>query len=514
MNTSLSMITRDVSRMELRGSPTGPSPTRPTPASLSEWEEERPDVPGARLISLFTPAPGLVAADLLRQARGQERFYWAAPDDLELVGVGVAAEIISAPFLGTDAPARFPAQRFDEIESQARQLFDRAIFQPMVPAGTGVEESDLVSLARPRLFGGFSFQDDFVPDNTWSTYRPAEFILPHYQFARRGEAAYLTIHALVGTDEDLAESIQGLREALLARLHQTTPGKSLYPTRTAALSYPMTPSNWRDMVAGATQAIGNGQLQKVVLARVCEVEMTDAIDAVAALAYLGATYGECYRFLFEPRPYHAFFGATPELLVCKRDDAFATMALAGSIARDADGQDEALAAQLLSSAKDRHEHQLVIDAIRDSLAGWTSELHIAPEPEVLRLPNIQHLHTPITGRLATPGPGILGLVCRLHPTPAIGGVPSDKALAFLKHVEPVPRGWYAAPIGWIDSAFDGAFAVAIRSAVTQYDRAWLYAGAGIVDGSDPEREWAETALKFRPMLGALGVDTWSEKARE
>jgi menaquinone-specific isochorismate synthase len=97
-------------------------------------------------------------------------------------------------------------------------------------------------------------------------------------------------------------------------------------------------------------------------------------------------------------------------------------------------------------------------------------------------------------------------VQRLHPTPALGGAPSEQALAFLRHVEPVPRGWYAGPVGWLDSELDGVFAVAIRSAVTQYNRAWLYAGAGIVGESLPEREWAETALKFRPMLGALGAE--------
>jgi len=260
------------------------------------------------------------------------------------------------------------------------------------------------------------------------------------------------------------------------------------------------------MIDRATAAITAGTLDKVVLARVCEVRLDETIDAAAPLATLDTQYGDSYRFLFEPRPHHAFLGATPELLVSVAGRAVTTMALAGSAARgQTPDEDEALAVALLASAKDRHEHQLVVDAVRAHLAEAAGELTAPAAPVVLRLRNIQHLLTPIAGRLRRPGEGALRLARRLHPTPAMGGVPPERALAFLRDAEPTPRGWYAAPIGWIDGALDGVFAVGIRSAVTQHDRAWLYAGAGIVAGSSPEREWAETALKFRPMLGALGA---------
>ncbi len=167
-------------------------------------------------------------------------------------------------------------------------------------------------------------------------------------------------------------------------------------------------------------------------------------------------------------------------------------------------EDDALAAQLLASTKDRQEHQFVIDAIRAHLAAAASALEVPGAPTVLRLRNIQHLYTPIHGHLRRPGESVLRLVRRLHPTPAMGGAPREQALAFLRDAEPFPRGWYAAPIGWFDAALDGVFAVGIRPAITQHARAWLYAGAGIVAQSTAESEWAETALKFRPMLGALG----------
>ncbi|MDW8214428.1 MAG: isochorismate synthase, partial [Roseiflexaceae bacterium] len=181
-----------------------------------------------------------------------------------------------------------------------------------------------------------------------------------------------------------------------------------------------------------------------------------------------------------------------------------TMALAGSIRRGATpDEDEHLAAVLLDSAKDRHEHQIVVDEVRKRLAPLTSRLDVGATG-VMRLSNIQHLHTPISGLLRKPC-GVLPVVATLHPTPALGGEPREAAMRLIAELEPAPRGWYAAPVGWIDRRLDGQFGVAIRSAVVQATRAWLYAGAGIVAGSDPQREWDETNLKFRPMLEGLGV---------
>ena len=474
------------------------SDSSPTITSDAPWDESAPSPAAPRLVSLFAAAPGLRAADFLSAAHGAERFYWAEPGHgLTLAGAGVAAQLVATPTLPDDTE-RLPAQRFADIETQARALFHRAIVRP-------AEGTAAADLARPRLFGGFAFQDDFVPDNTWSVFNSAEFVLPHYQLAQQAGATFLTINALVSPDEDLNEALHGLAEALAARL-ATRPIAPATPVGPIAWRYPLTRPMWDDMIERATSAIRAGALEKVVLARVCEARAGASIDAAAPLVALDAHYGDSYRFLFEPCPHHAFIGATPELLVSKHGRDVATMALAGSAARGATAtEDDALAAELLASAKDRHEHQLVVDAIRAHLADAAGELDVPAAPSVLKLRNIQHLLTPISGRLRRPADGILPLVRRLHPTPAMGGVPPERALAFLRHAEPVPRGWYAAPIGWLDSDLDGVFAVGIRSAVTQHDRAWLYAGAGIVAGSSPAREWDETALKFRPMLGALGA---------
>ena len=179
------------------------------------------------------------------------------------------------------------------------------------------------------------------------------------------------------------------------------------------------------------------------------------------------------------------------------------MALAGSVQRGTTAaEDTELAAALLASTKDRHEHALVVDALRNLLQPLSSELTIAAEPALLTLSNIQHLYSPVSARLSEQG-GILPLLEALHPTPAMGGTPRRLGLNFIQANEPTLRGWYAAPVGWIDSAMDGAFAVAIRSAIVQRERAWAYAGAGIVPDSIPQKEWQETAWKFQPIINAV-----------
>jgi menaquinone-specific isochorismate synthase len=267
----------------------------------------------------------------------------------------------------------------------------------------------------------------------------------------------------------------------------------------------MSYETWREMIESATQAMRTSELNKVVLSRVCELRFEERVDVDGALSYLNATHPDCHRFLFEPRPYHAFYGATPEMLARVDGLTLTTMGLAGSIRRGQTAvEDDVLAQELLTSQKDLYEHAVVVDSIQRRLEPVVSELTIAPKPGVLRLGYIQHLYTPVYGRLHHPT-GILPITEILHPTPALGGTPRHLALPFISTAEPVPRGWYAAPVGWLDRHLDGEFAVAIRSAIAQDRRVWLHAGAGIVADSNPQKEWEETQLKFRPMLSALGI---------
>lgn len=437
------------------------------------------------LVSYAIPAPELDVATFLRHALGQERFYWQN-DAIAFAGFGAAAELFA-----------WGENRFDDIQRQAHALFDGACVL-----------SDTPTLATPRLFGGFAFREDFTPDNTWSAFHPAHFILPHYQFLQTADANWLTINSIVPPEEDPAASLDVLAEAVTARydLLRSGSGPLTEPPPTGdpiRIRYPMSLDAWSTMLNQAIARMRTTELNKVVLARVCEVQFNGRVNVDAALADLNTHYTGCYRFLFEPRPYHAFFGATPELLARVHGRHLTSMGLAGSIRRGpTPEQDAQLARQLLASEKDRYEHALVVDSMRRRLAPAVAHLSAPDTPQIFTLSNIQHLFTPVEGELAS-ADGILPLVRILHPTPALGGQPRDLAMPFIREAEPVPRGWYAAPIGWIDHTLDGEFGVAIRSAVVQDERAWLYAGAGIVADSVPQTEWDETGLKFRPMMQAL-----------
>lgn len=435
-----------------------------------------------RLISYSRRAPGITVAEFLRQARGHERFYWEH-GDLAFAGFGIAAELTA-----------WGGERVKTIEDKARKLFRDALVH-----------AD--PLAKPRLFGGFSFYSDFVTENTWAAFAPAYFVLPHYQLVQHGGDLWLTINVQIDADETYDEA--ELRAALDARYEALLRPDALPPAEQPELisvNYPLTFEQWAAIITDATTRMRAGEMQKVVLARVCEVRFATAINIDAALAFLNQKYADCYRFLFEPSPGLAFYGATPELLARVDGDQIATMGLAGTIKRgQTPEEDAALAERLLNDPKEAYEHRVVVDALRERLAPLTAALNIPAAPVPLKLSNLQHLYTPISGRLKHPA-GVLPLVELLHPTPALGGVPRERAMRYICEAEPVPRGWYAAPIGWIDHNLDGQFAVAIRSAVAQGERAWLYAGAGVVAESTPRREWDETALKFRPMLNALGIE--------
>ncbi len=437
-----------------------------------------------RLISYSIRADGLDPAVVRQHARGIERIFWESADGIAFVGFGIAAEI-----------SAWGADRFTTVRRKASDLFAHVII-----AG------DDAPLAQPRLFGGFSFSSEFITENVWAQFAPAYFVLPHYQFVAHGGEAWLTINIQVASGESFdADSLHAALSAQLERLRQPLDPPAT-ATRLTDITYPMPFDDWARIITAATDRMQADDLRKVVLARVCELRFAGPVDLDHALDYLHDHYAGCYRFLFEPIPGLGFFGASPELLISVEGTSAHTMALAGSIQRGADpAEDAALAAQLLADPKERAEHGIVVDSLHDRLHPLAASLTAPTTPALYPLANIQHLHTPFTLTLKQ-AYGVLPLVERLHPTPAMGGQPDDRALPFIQTAEPIPRGWYAAPIGWIDHRLDGAFAVAIRSAIAQGDRVWLYAGAGIVAESIPQKEWDETALKFKPMLNALGVN--------
>ena len=452
-----------------------------------------------RLVSVCIPAPGITANSFLNYAEGQERFFWQKGQYQTIyAGFGIAVAMMA-----------WGETRFKDIARKAGSLFAHADL-----------DQNSSQLTMPRMFGGFAFQNDFTPDNTWAVFHPAHFILPHYQLIQDNNESWLTINAIIPNDEDPASSRDQLREALSARynnLLQTSRVHSAFETTNifSQISFPMDYKTWTKKIEEAVYNINDGKIDKVVLARACELRSPTRINVFQALNYLNRNFKECTRFLFEPRPYHAFYGATPEILVEVKKDKLKTMALAGSIRRGTNLiEDSQLSQQLLNSTKDRHEHKLVVESICRRLHPVTDKIEMGNRPQIYTLSYIHHLMTPIKATLREAN-GVLPLVEILHPTPALGGTPRGPALDFISHSETIPRGWYAGPVGWIDNKLDGEFAVGIRSAVVQDRRVWLYAGAGIVADSDPANEWAETTLKFQPMFEAFGLDrTQMDPVRE
>lgn len=259
--------------------------------------------------------------------------------------------------------------------------------------------------------------------------------------------------------------------------------------------------HWLDAVETARQAIRAGQLEKVVLARDYAVWSYEPFATVPIASRLAARFPTCYTFVFD-----GLIGATPELLLRVTNGTVTSQVLAGTTGRSPDpATDAALAASLFASAKDRTEHALAVSSVADVLSLVTDRLAVPDEPELLPLANVQHLATTLTGQLAKPVRA-LSLLATLHPSAAVGGTPRDAALAFITEHEGMPRGRYAAPVGYVTADGDGEFGIALRCAEISGARARLFAGVGVVADSLPEQELAETHLKLLAMQQALAAD--------
>ena len=258
-------------------------------------------------------------------------------------------------------------------------------------------------------------------------------------------------------------------------------------------------ASWTAAVGRALAAIKAGRLRKVVLARELTVEADSPLDRRRVLDFLRRTHPSCFAYAMG-----GFVGASPELLVRRLGDEVSSQPMAGSAPRGSSpDEDDRLVEGLAGSAKDAEEHRLLVEAVLDALAPACIEAPVAGAAEIVRLATVSHLATRVTGRLRPPAPSALALAGLLHPTPAVGGLPRPAALAAIAELEGFDRGLYAGPVGWVDAQGAGEWAVALRGAELDGCRARLWAGAGIVAGSDPAAEWAETEAKLEPVLSAL-----------
>lgn len=411
---------------------------------------------GIRTVEL-TGADAEAVADLVGILPAHAPLTWTRGGD-GLVGWGEAARLVIS---GED--------RFTRAARWWRALCaDAAIEDELRLPGTG-----------PVLFGSFAFAAGPTP---------SVLVLPRVVVGRRGGRTWLT---RVGGHPD-----------------RTVPSSGVAPVPVPRVCFDdATPErDWRDAIAAAVRRIRAGELSKVVLARDLMARADGPLDVRHLLRGLAARYPACFTFSVD-----GLVGATPELLVRRFGDQITSRVLAGTAWRDAGSQTGAaeptadIAARLVASAKDREEHAYAARSAADALRPHCSVMMVPQQPDVLALPNVVHLVTEVRGTLAPPSAGAdaLTLAGALHPTAAVCGTPSDVAARVIADLEHMDRGRYAGPVGWVDAAGDGEWGIALRCAEIDGARIRLFAGCGIVAGSEPDAEVAEATAKFAAVREVL-----------
>lgn len=490
-------------------------PVAPVPLVIDEVLDAGLALAATRDALTFIALPVPVAATpaIIDEFRDQPLATWTSTE-LTIVGVGVARELRgtgSARWAEVIAGAHAIATNTPDVDDEPRDTLPTHLVAQATPAiprdlpcavidGAIAPVADL-GFARPRFLGGAAFAPGAADRAPWTGFGDAWFALPRWSYVHAGTRALLVLAV------DARDAVQVTRwRDELAIFRAALAGAFVSRHQPAMVEVARADATqWREQVTEITNAIAGGACSKVVAARTTSVVLAGPVRAAELLAALDDRHADCVRVLIKPPGAGALIAATPERLVRRDGDFVQCDALAGSIARN--GDLDAATATLRASAKDRREHQLVVDAIRTALTDAGAQvLEPAPEsePVIRALRHVIHLHTPFRAVLRTPR-HVLELAARLHPTPAVGGTPTDVASDWIRTREPVARGWYAAPVGWFDLDGNGELAVALRSGVIAGNRAHLWAGAGIVAGSDPDRELAETEIKLRAMLGALGV---------
>ncbi len=350
-----------------------------------------------------------------------------------------------------------------------------------------VDDTVAVPGSGPVAFGSFTFDPD-----AWSSI----VIVPKVIIGRRGGQAWMTVVEMPEDDAISGSDHPGTQRR--SRLHAVTPAAPINGVqwRTGAA----TEDRWQDAVREAVQRINAGELDKVVLARDIIGEVTGPLDLRLLLGNLADAYPSCWTFAVD-----GLVGATPELLVRRTGDLVTSRVLAGTVRRQGDANiDASLAEALLASGKDLEEHEYAVHSVARALAAHCTDLDVPPRPHVLRLANVQHLATDVTGQLAD-GTSVLGLAAALHPTAAVCGTPTERAMAAIRELEGMDRRRYAGPVGWFDAHGDGEFGIALRCAEVDAasGRVRAFAGCGIVSGSSAEQELAESTAKLAPVMNAL-----------
>ena len=355
----------------------------------------------------------------------------------------------------------------------------------------------------PHFFCSFAFFDENVATNSY--FPPGTVFLPKWQITRLKDSCTIVANAIINKDINVKSITEKIWQSFDKIDSQKYP--KITTSSNSSISLKQIPVKdsvqFKTSVKSALKLIESQYFSKIVLSQTINVISQTPFSLIDSLNNLRLTYPGCYVFSTSNGKGQNFIGASPERLISIDNNQLVTDALAGSAPRGkTEVEDANLGKGLLNSEKDLREHQVVIDFIVDRLSKLGINPDFSPVPRLLQLSNIQHLWTPIRARIPR-DIHLLKILAQLHPTPAVAGVPRDIALEQSRGCESCDRSLYAAPLGWIDRTGNGEFAVGIRSALIDGDRAILYAGAGIVAGSEPEKELAEIQLKLQALLNAL-----------
>ncbi|HXV05490.1 MAG TPA: isochorismate synthase [Solirubrobacterales bacterium] len=437
------------------------------------------------LISVTAPVERIdpCAAVFASRLASDRWFCWEQPDrGFALAALGVAHE----------ATSRGPS-RFEDVAGECARVGEGAIVEEPVglPAGAG-----------PVWTGGFAFDDHGADSSTWSSFAPASMVLPELSLCRDGQDVFLTVNAVVSSETEATAATDRVMARVAALRWDRLPLLDPHLTGRPEIRSARPPAEFERAVAAVTARIESSGLSKAVLAREVVVAAPSAYDPAALFGVMREQFPACFCFCCGT-PEAAFIGASPELLLRRAGAGVSSVALAGSARRSSDpAVDDHLAEQLLRSDKNRREQEIVAERIVRALRPHSVWVERAPEPEVVKVANIQHLATPVIAQLAEPRSAV-ALAGLLHPTPAVGGEPWAAAAAAIAELEGMDRGWYAGPVGWMDATEDGELCVALRSALLRDREAHLFAGVGVVAGSDPAAELAETEVKLGALLPLL-----------
>lgn len=422
------------------------------------------------------------------------QYYWEKPRDEFAIAAG--GQLLTLTASGSN--------RFQTISNKLQSARESTAEYSAVPH----------PFAGMMFLGGFSFFDT-ISDPLWDSFRPASLTVPKWTIIKDGKFNLLTL----GIDLCNFENPQNLHQHLIkafkkvrdtcrlrSAANKTTDQSQYLGSASLPNSKNGEYSRWITSVNTAKQLIQKQNFDKIVLARHITVPNNQDKTATQILNKLRKEYPNCYNFLIHQADNKTFLGSTPERLGSFRNQLLLTEALAGSIQRGQTAtEDSMLEKNLSASSKNINEHNFVIKDIEERLKPMVKYVNRSDRPEVKKLTNVQHLYTPIRAQLKN-NTSAMEVLNQLHPTPAVGGYPWQEAAPYIRELENFERGWYASPIGWINSKGMGEFAVGIRSGLMTEQDIRFFAGCGIVADSNPEAEWEETNLKLKPILSALQYD--------